>query len=57
MPVTTRPALAIAGGAALAAGLVHGLVDNAFFLADLAVLTWFSITLLASGGREEAGQS
>lgn len=47
--VSVRSPLAIAGAAALAAGLVHGLVDNAFFLADLAVLTWFSITLLADG--------
>lgn len=55
--VETRPALAIAGSAALAAGLVHGLVDNSFFLADLAVLTWFSMTLLASDERSNSGGS
>ncbi len=38
--------LAVAGAAALMAGVVHGLVDNSFFLPDLAVLTWFSIVLL-----------
>ena len=40
-----RP-LALAGAATLTAGVVHGLVDNAFFLPDLAVLTWFAATLL-----------
>jgi O-antigen ligase len=55
--VDARSALAIAGAAALAAGLVHGFVDNAFFLADLAVLTWFSITLLAGEKHEEASES
>jgi putative inorganic carbon (HCO3(-)) transporter len=43
--------LAIGGAAALVAGLVHGMVDNAFFLPDLAVLTWFSIVLLSEGLR------
>jgi O-antigen ligase len=52
--VGSRSVLAIAGAAALAAGLVHGLVDNAFFLADLAVLTWFSLTLLA--GEHHSGE-
>ncbi len=39
-------AVAIGSVAALAAGVVHGMVDNGFFLADLAVLTWFAIALL-----------
>lgn len=33
--------------ACLGAGLGHGLVDNGYFLADLAALTWLSIALLA----------
>lgn len=32
--------------AALIAGLVHGMVDNAFFLPDLAVMTWFFVVLM-----------
>ncbi|CAN5622674.1 hypothetical protein BH09CHL1_BH09CHL1_09020 [soil metagenome] len=55
--IESRSALAIAGAAALAAGLVHGLVDNGFFLADLATLTWFSVTLLAVGGSLKSGES
>jgi hypothetical protein len=33
--------------ACLGAGLGHGLVDNGYFLADLAALTWLSIALMA----------
>jgi putative inorganic carbon (HCO3(-)) transporter len=43
--------LAVGGAAALVAGLVHGMVDNAFFLPDLAVLTWISVVLLSEGLR------
>ena len=43
--------LAVAGAAALTAGVVHGLVDNAFFLPDLALLTWVSIVLLVDAPR------
>jgi O-antigen ligase len=43
--------LAVAGAAALTAAVVHGLVDNAFFLPDLALLTWFSIVLLIDAPR------
>lgn len=32
--------------AALAGGLAHGMVDNSFFLPDLATLTWIMIALL-----------
>jgi O-antigen ligase len=55
--IESRSAPAIAGAAALAAGLVHGLVDNGFFLADLATLTWFSVTLLAVGGSLKSGET
>ncbi|MGH2551559.1 MAG: hypothetical protein ACRDHN_19410, partial [Thermomicrobiales bacterium] len=55
--IESRSALAIAGSTALAAGLVHGLVDNGFFLADLATLTWFSVTLLAVGGSLKSVES
>lgn len=46
--------------AALVTGLAHGLVDNGFFLPDLATLTWFFIALivtvpaLSSAGRRQA---
>jgi len=39
-------AIAIGAIAALAGGLAHGLVDNSFFLADIATLTWIMIALL-----------
>ena len=38
--------------ASLAAGFGHGLVDNAYFLPDLAVLTWLCIALLTSPPNE-----
>ncbi len=38
--------LAVASVAALSAGLAHGLVDNAFFLPDLAIMTWFFVALI-----------
>ena len=41
--------LAIGGGAALIAGFVHGMVDNGFFLPDLAVLTWLMIAVIEPG--------
>lgn len=41
----TRPTR-IAGAAALLGGLTHGMVDNGFFLPDLAVLTWLCIALV-----------
>lgn len=41
---------AIAAGAltALFGGLVHGMVDNGFFLADLATMTWFFVVCLVT---------
>ena len=42
-------AAAAASVAALATGLTHGLVDNAYFLPDLAVLTWILIAVSMSG--------
>lgn len=51
---TARRVLAVAGAAALTAGIVHGMVDNSFFLPDLAVLTWFAIVLLSRSGSEDA---
>ncbi len=41
-----RGDLAVGSVAALSAGLAHGLVDNAFFLPDLAVMTWFFVALI-----------
>jgi O-antigen ligase len=42
---------AVAATGALAAGLAHGMVDNGFFLPDLAVLTW---TLMAFVEQHES---
>ncbi len=41
------PAFKAAAIAALTAGLAHGMIDNAYFLPDLAVLTWILIALVA----------
>jgi O-antigen ligase len=41
-------ALAVASIAALVTGATHGLVDNGYFLPDLAVMTWFLIALFES---------
>lgn len=38
--------------ACLGAGLGHGMVDNGYFLADLAVMTWLSIGLVAPDARQ-----
>jgi O-antigen ligase len=43
----TGRALAIGLTGALAAGFVHGAIDNSFFLADLATLWWASYGMLA----------
>lgn len=45
-----RRSLGFQAGAAgaLIAGFTHGLVDNGFFLADLAVMTWLLIAILES---------
>ncbi len=36
----------LGAGGALVAGLAHGLVDQGFFLPDLAVLTWYFVALV-----------
>lgn len=36
--------------AMLLAGFAHGLIDNSFFLADLACLTWLGLALASQGG-------
>jgi putative inorganic carbon (HCO3(-)) transporter len=41
-----RRVLAVAAATLLTGGAAHGLVDNGFFLPDLAVLTWIAIALL-----------
>jgi O-antigen ligase len=41
-----QDAWAIGAVAALFGGFVHSMVDNGFFLADLATMTWFFIVLL-----------
>lgn len=39
-------AISIGAAAALVTGFVHGMVDNGFFLPDLALLTWLMVILL-----------
>jgi O-antigen ligase len=53
------PSSAIAVGAAVAlvGGLAHGMVDNSFFLPDLAVLTWLLVALLDVGADPERTRS
>lgn len=41
-----RTGVVVGAAGALVAGFTHGLVDNSFFLADLAVMTWLMIALL-----------
>lgn len=43
--------LGVAASAMLVGGFAHGLVDNGFFLPDLAVLTWMGIALLEAAVR------
>lgn len=45
-------AFVIGAAAALAGGLAHGMVDNSFFLPDIATLTWIMIALIEA--RETA---
>jgi O-antigen ligase len=40
------PAVAVAALAALATGAAHGLVDNGYFLPDLAAMTWILVALV-----------
>lgn len=44
----TADPIAAGGVAALAGGLAHGMVDNGFFLPDLAVLTWACVAWLVT---------
>ena len=43
--------VAVGAIAALAGGLAHGLVDNSFFLADIATLTWIMVALIETGSQ------
>jgi len=47
----------IGATAALIAGLVHGMLDNGFFLPDLAVLTWMLIALIESTHQQSVDMS
>ncbi len=47
----------LAGLSALVAGMVHGLVDNAYFLPDLAVMTWLLIALSTSRAVESTADA
>lgn len=53
--VRRRRSLGLAGAAVVIAGSLHGLVDNGYFLPDLALLFWFATALLeAEALTEEA---
>jgi O-antigen ligase len=39
---------------ALFGGVVHGMVDNSFFLADLATMTWLFVALITVSARPQA---
>ena len=45
--VRQRNALGLAASGALVVGMLHGLVDNGYFLPDLALIFWFMTALLA----------
>lgn len=47
-------AIACGAAAALAGGLAHGLVDNGFFLPDLAGMTWIAIAMMVTVSTNEA---
>jgi O-antigen ligase len=47
-----RDPVATGAAAAMAAALIHGLVDNSYFLPDLAVLFWVLCVLVSWRGRE-----
>ncbi len=56
-----RTAVVLAGGAcgALGATLIHGSIDNSFFLPDLAVLFWVGfaiVRMLSSPGEQQADE-
>jgi putative inorganic carbon (hco3(-)) transporter len=46
-------AVGVAAAAVLAGGAAHGLVDNGFFLPDLATLTWLAVAFLESAVTPE----
>lgn len=45
-----KDAISCGAIAALAGGLAHGLLDNGFFLPDLASLTWIAIAMIVTTG-------
>ncbi len=47
--------VAVGAAAALTGGVVHGLVDNSFFLPDLAALTWLCVALIEHHLASEPG--
>lgn len=49
-------ALALGAFAAIVTGFVHGMVDNGFFLPDLAVLTWFAVAVIERAPKSPFAQ-
>jgi putative inorganic carbon (HCO3(-)) transporter len=49
-------ALAIGAAASLVDFVVHGLIDNSYFLPDLAIVFWLTLALLEAGRRREMGE-
>ena len=53
-PADAAAVVALGAWGALLTGLLHGMVDNGYFLADLAAFTWVAVALLADGAGERA---
>lgn len=51
-----RDPLVLGAAAAMTAALIHGLVDNSYFLPDLAVLFWILCALVSRPPGESAGE-
>ncbi len=50
--VRQKNALGLAASGALIVGMLHGLVDNGYFLPDLALIFWFMTALLAMESQD-----
>jgi len=48
-----RSVLGLAAAGAMFAGILHGLVDNGYFLPDLALIFWFLTAIIAAEAYEK----
>ncbi len=51
--VRKKRTLGLAAGGALFVGMLHGLVDNGYFLPDLALIFWFMTALMIAESQDE----